>query len=169
MRSGTAEYREFAKAIVEMLPRLRRFCISRTGDIDGGEDLLQATVERALQRYGQFDGSTKLQSWLYRIAQNLNIDALRQISRRPIHTSDDALLEIKGVDGQEVVEIRSDLAKARHALQQLSEDHRAVYVLVVIEESSYGEAADILGIPTGTVMSRLGRARAKLATHLQTI
>ncbi|OYW16520.1 MAG: RNA polymerase subunit sigma [Novosphingobium sp. 12-64-8] len=134
-------------AIVAVLPRLRRFCQARAGNADDGDDLMQATVERALLRSHQFDPATRLDSWMFRIAQNIHIDQIRGVRRRGAHVSDEELIELPGDDGRILVENRSDLA----------------LVLVVIEGQGYRQAADTLGIPVGTVMSRLARARARIA------
>jgi RNA polymerase sigma-70 factor (ECF subfamily) len=152
--------------IVAALPRLRRFCQAMTGNADDGDDLMQATVERALARSDQFDPQTRLDSWLFRIAQNLHIDAVRRTRRRGAHLPDDELLHMAGEDGRTLVENRSELAVAQHALQQLPEDQRAVFVLVVVEGQGYREVAETLGIPIGTVMSRLARARSRIGDVL---
>lgn len=124
---------------------------------------MQATVERALLRSHQFDPATRLDSWMFRIAQNIHIDQIRGVRRRGAHVSDEELIELPGDDGRILVENRSDLALAQRALQQVPDDQRAVFLLVVIEGQGYRQAADTLGIPVGTVMSRLARARTRIA------
>lgn len=147
--------------------------MARTGNAELADDLLQASVERALRREALFDRSTSLHSWLFRIAQNLHIDSQRRTSRQAIHVDDqafvdyEALTAIAGEDGVRTVEIRSELARAYRALQQLPAEQRDVFLLVVVDECTYGEASEILGIPVGTVMSRLARGRSKLAGYLR--
>lgn len=152
------EYKQFRSGVVELLPRLRRFCRAIAGD-GSGEDLLQATVERALARQQQWQPGTRLDSWMFRIAQNLRIDLARQSRGRGTEVDIDAVLELPGQDGRAIVETRSDLSRAERAMAALPEDQRVVLALVVIDGRSYRDTADILDIPIGTVMSRLARAR----------
>lgn len=153
-------------AIVATLPRLRRFCQAMAGNAADGDDLMQATVERALRRADQFEPGTRLDSWMYRIAQNIHIDGARAARRRGTAIDVDALLGIAGSDGRETVENRSQLSAAQRALQALPDDQRAVFALVVIEGRSYRDTAETLEVPVGTVMSRLARARARIALCL---
>lgn len=123
---------------------------------------MQATVERALARSHQFEPGTQMSSWLFRIAKNLRIDAARSSARRGTAISLDDAGDPQGDDGVAIVEGRSDLAAAQRALQALPEDQRLTFALVVIEGMSYREAADVLEVPVGTVMSRLARARGRI-------
>lgn len=150
------------RALVAALPRLRRFCHALAANAADGDDLMQATVERALSRAHQFEEGTRLDSWLFRIAQNLRIDAARSAARRGTSVAVDEAFDIAGEDGRELVESRSQLAAAEQALAALPEDQRAVFVLVVIEGLSYREAAEASGVPIGTVMSRIARARTRI-------
>lgn len=149
-------------AIVAALPRLRRFCHAMAGGAQDGDDLMQSTVERALTRWDRFQPGTRIESWMFRIAQNLRIDTARAAGRRgpqlPVADMPDAM----GEDGRDIVERRSDLAAAQTALDVLPHDQRAAFVLVVVEGLSYRDTADILDIPVGTVMSRLARARSRI-------
>lgn len=124
---------------------------------------MQATAERALLRSHQFDPATRIDSWMFRIAQNIHIDGIRGSRRRGTQVSSDELIDMPGEDGRTLVENRSDLALAQSALQQVPDDQRAVFILVVVEGQGYREASETLGIPVGTVMSRLARARARIA------
>jgi RNA polymerase sigma-70 factor (ECF subfamily) len=162
MAEGSATAGSVREAIIAALPRLRRFCWALAGNADDGDDLMQATVERALDRAHQFEEGTQLNSWLFRIARNLRIDAARQSARRGLHMTIEDAPEQQGEDGRELVENRSELAAAQRALQALPEDQRATFVLVVVEGLSYREAADLLEVPVGTVMSRLARARGRI-------
>lgn len=152
----------FRSALVATLPRLRRFCASISGGVDAGDDLLQATVERALSRAEQWQQGTRLDSWLFRIAQNISIDLSRSRASRGQQVDAEVLEQRVGDDGRVVTEQRSDLAVARRAMAALPEEQRMVMALVAIEGLSYREAADLLCIPIGTVMSRLARARASI-------
>ena len=155
---------EFRRELVELLPRLRRFAFVLTKSHADAEDLVQAAVERALRHADSWEPGTRLDSWLYRIMQNLWRDELRAHRRRaePLDTA----TEVMGVDGREVTTQHIQSIEAREALHALPEDQRLVVALVVLDGMSYQEAAESLSVPVGTVMSRLARARAKLATTL---
>jgi RNA polymerase sigma-70 factor, ECF subfamily len=152
--------------IVAHLPRLRRFCIVLAGNADAGDDLMQATVERALKRQDQWLQGTRLDSWMFKIAQNIRIDQARAIKVRGVQIDVEEAVSLTGDDGRAIVEGRSELAKAQAALATLPEDQRALMALVVFDGQSYKEAAEILDIPIGTVMSRLARARRAIDIHM---
>jgi RNA polymerase sigma-70 factor (ECF subfamily) len=153
---------DLRKAIVAHLPRLRRFCMALARNADAGDDLCQATVERALARAAQFIPGTRLDSWMYRIAQNIQIDQGRRLRTRGTEIAIDDAFDLSGDDGVAIVEGRSSLARARSAMAALPDDQRALIALVVLDGKSYREAADILEIPIGTVMSRIARARRSI-------
>lgn len=127
---------------------------------------MQATVERALTRAHQFDEDTRLDSWMYRIAQNLHIDRGRSLKRRGTSVDLEHAEELTGDDGRSITEARSDLAAAQRVLQALPEDQRATFLLVVVEGLSYREAAEAMQVQIGTVMSRIARARQRIAEEL---
>jgi RNA polymerase sigma-70 factor, ECF subfamily len=155
---------DFRARIVVLLPRLRRFCAALTRNGDAGDDLCQATVERALTRAEMFEAGTRLDSWMYRIARNLQIDMARRTQTRGFEVDVEDAFDIVGVDGVATVEGRSEMARAEAAMARLPDDQRVLLALVVIDGQSYKEAADFLEIPIGTVMSRIARARR--AIHL---
>ncbi len=128
---------------------------------------MQATVERALARQDRFDPATRIESWMFRIAQNLHIDRARASRRRGTSVEIEEAMDLTGDDGRAVVEGRSDLARVHAVLAELSEEQRATFLLVVVEEMSYAEAAETLGVPIGTVMSRIARARVRIAASLR--
>jgi RNA polymerase sigma-70 factor, ECF subfamily len=152
--------------IVAHLPRLRRFCMVLAGNADAGDDLMQATVERALKRQDQWLQGTRLDSWMFKIAQNIRIDQARAIKVRGVQIDVEEAVSLTGDDGRAIVEGRSELAKAQAALATLPEDQRALMALVVFDGQSYKEAAEILDIPIGTVRSRLARARRAIDIHM---
>ena len=152
--------------IIAFLPRLRRFCMALTGSHDQCDDLLQETVERALTRIEQWQAGTSLESWMFRIAQNLHIDRIRAQGRRGQQVDVDALAEVAGDDGRTIVEARSELSHVQAAMAALPDDQRILLALVVIDGRSYKEAADILELPIGTVMSRISRARQAIDLYL---
>jgi RNA polymerase sigma-70 factor, ECF subfamily len=152
--------------IIAFLPRLRRFCMALTGSNDQCDDLLQETVERALTRIEQWQAGTSLESWMFRIAQNLHIDRIRTQGRRGQSVDIDEMDDMAGDDGRTIVEDRSELAHAQAAMAALPEEQRTVLALVVIDGRSYKEAAAILELPIGTVMSRISRARHAIDLYL---
>jgi RNA polymerase sigma-70 factor, ECF subfamily len=155
---------EFRRELVQLLPRLRRFAFVLTRSRDDAEDVVQAAVERALRHADSWQQGTRLDSWLYRIMQNLWRDELRAHRRRaePL----DSHADIAGADGRDVTIRHIQSNEAQQALDELPEDQRMVVALVVLDGMSYQQAADILDVPVGTVMSRLARARARLVASL---
>ena len=155
---------EFRRELVQLLPRLRRFAFVLTRSHDDAEDVVQAAVERALRHADSWQQGTRLDSWLYRIMQNLWRDELRAHRRRaePL----DLHADIAGADGRDVTIRHIQSNEAQQALDELPEEQRMVVALVVLDGMSYQQAADILDVPVGTVMSRLARARARLAASL---
>ena len=153
---------EFTDQLLALLPKLRRFARSLTGSINEGDDIVQSACERALERADQFEPGTRFDSWMYRIVQTVWIDSLRQQNRREKGVSPGELALFPGEDPLRLTEGKIALAQTRRAIAKLPADLREVLVLVSIEELPYREAAEILGIPIGTVMSRLSRARMTL-------
>jgi len=168
MEQGSApETVDLRDQIVAILPRLRRFCMALARGQDAGDDLCQAAIERALSRADQFVQGTRLDSWMYRIAQNIHIDQGRRKRTRGVEIDiDDMAGALPGDDGLQIVEGRSDLARAQAALAALPEEQRVLMALVVLDGMSYREAAETLDIPMGTVMSRISRARRAIDAHL---
>jgi RNA polymerase sigma-70 factor, ECF subfamily len=158
---------EFRSRMVELIPRLRRFAVALTGDLDQADDLVQETCMRALSRYAQWQEGTRLDSWMYRIAQNLWLDRVRARKVRGERVQLESAGEISGVDGRDVVDSRLSLATVSAAMAELPEDQRVLVALVCIEGVSYKEAAELTGAPIGTVMSRLARARRQLHARLE--
>lgn len=155
------------RQIVEHLPRLRRFSRALTGDSDRADDLVQETCLRALSRLDQWERGTRLDSWLYRIAQNIWFDRARALKVRGEVVDIDSAHDLSREDGRQVTESRLVLGEVYRALELLPPDQRIVIGLVCIEGLSYAQAAEITEVPVGTVMSRLARARRALfdATH----
>lgn len=153
--------------LVSLLPRLRRFAYGLTGSLDDGDDLVQSACERALTRLDQFQPGTRLDSWMYRIVQNLWIDQCRARQARPEAGMEPADLEALAVgDAERELNSRLAMATVQRAVRDLSEDQRAVLLLVCVEGLSYKAAAEVLDIPLGTVMSRLARARLAVGRAL---
>lgn len=123
---------------------------------------MQAACERALARLDQWQEGTRLDSWMFRIIQTIRIDRLRAQKVRGHQSDLDDARHIAGDDGRRTVESRLTLDKVRRAMADLPEDQRIVLTMVSIDGRSYKETAETLGLPMGTVTSRLARARRRL-------
>jgi RNA polymerase sigma-70 factor (ECF subfamily) len=157
---------DLRRQIVEFLPRLRRFAYALTGDKEQGDDLVQEACVRALSRLHLWQAGTRLDSWIYRIAQNLWFDRMRSKKIRGKIVDIDTLHGLAGDDGRSVTEDRLTLSIVSNAIDRLPPEQKVLIALVCIEGFTYKEAADILEIPTGTVMSRLARARRALYAEI---
>ena len=166
MSSGGADATAMRAAIIAALPKLRRFCQAMAGNPADGDDLMQATVERALARSEQFQQGTRVDSWMFRIAQNLHIDNARAARRRGTAIPVEDIHGLAGDDGRAITESRSELAAVQRALDSVPDDQRAAFLLVVVEGMSYRDAAEALDVPIGTIMSRIARARARIEAAL---
>ena len=165
MRITESTSGEVREQLAEFTPRLRRFALTLTRSQDDADDLVQSTLERALACLQQWERGTRLDSWLYRIAQNLWIDQRRRTRLCGTTESADAMV-LTGDDGREVAERQLMVRDAVRALSSLPEEQQAVLALVSIEGLSYEEAAKVLEVPIGTVMSRLARARRAIAAQV---
>lgn len=156
----------FGDQLVAVLPRLRRFARGLTGSSVEADDLVQAACERALARRHQFQEGTRFDSWMFRIVQTIWID---QIRSREVRKSDGDIGEDRLGSDEPVrrVEARLTLAEVRQAVDRLTPDQRAALLLVTVEGLSYKEAAEVVDVPVGTIMSRLARARIALQLQLE--
>ncbi|WP_323039291.1 RNA polymerase sigma factor [Gemmobacter sp.] len=152
--------------MIQLLPRMRAFARSLTRSWDQADDLVQQTCEKALRNSTSFQAGSRMDAWMFRIMRNAWIDVVR--ARRetvPLEMDgDDPALA--GEDGTRTVEARLQLSAVRRAMDTLPEDQRTVLMLVCVEGMRYREVAAVLGIPEGTVMSRLARARIALGRAL---
>jgi RNA polymerase sigma-70 factor (ECF subfamily) len=142
------------------IPALRRFARSLTRNADLADDLVQDTLVRALRSEHLFQGD-EIRSWLYTILTNLNRNRLRSLARRPMLAS---------LDDNDAPDLAGPEAGGRdieRALALLVEEQRTALLLVVLEGLSYREVAEVQGVPIGTVMSRLARARVQIKTYLE--
>lgn len=157
---------QLQRELLAFVPRLRRFAYALTGSQSDGDDLVQATCERALRNAQSFREGTRMDSWLYRIAQNFWIDECRKKKQRGETIDPDKIDLSDEGSGAALPQNRMILARVREAMGHLPEEQRLVLTLVAIEGQSYRETSSILDIPIGTVMSRLARARANLTEML---
>jgi RNA polymerase sigma-70 factor, ECF subfamily len=160
-QGGESAVEAFSDRLIGTLPRLRRFARGLSGSATEADDLVQAACERALARQHQFQEGTRFDSWMYRIVQTIWLDQLR--ARGVRKEEGEAVEEQLGSDtAVRLVEARLALAEVRRAIGRLPADQRATLLLVTVEGLSYREAAAVVGVPVGTIMSRLARARVAL-------
>ncbi len=155
-----------ASEMVALLPRLRRFAYALTQSVDRGDDLAQATLERAITHVDQWQRGTRLDSWLFAIARNLNLNNIRA---RRVRGEDRAPVDLDdhvAIDGEGAAEARLTYASVAAFVSQLPEEQRSVLMLNSVEGLSYKEISEALGLPIGTVTSRLSRARSAVRAHL---
>jgi RNA polymerase sigma-70 factor (ECF subfamily) len=156
---------EIASLIEPLIPGLRRYAWALLRDDEAADDLVQDTLERAIGRWHQRRRDGDLKAWLFAIQRNLFLNHLRQRQRRGIHVGEEALESVPAPDGgPENAGLRDILS----GLDALPEEQRAVLLLVGVEDLSYEQAARVLGIPVGTVMSRLSRARERMRQFMET-
>jgi RNA polymerase sigma-70 factor (ECF subfamily) len=161
------ERSRMGRDIVALLPRLRRFAAGLTGSVQEGDDVVQTACLRALERYHQWEPGTRLDSWMFRIIRNLWLDRGKSAWNRLVRSDPDALAEIPDHSLGREIEVRDELAAARTAIAGLPEPQREVLLLVTVEGLTYEAAAEVLGVPLGTVMSRLARARVAVARQVR--
>lgn len=153
-----------AELIAQQIPRLRRYARALTGDRERADDLVQDSLERAWSQIHLWRGGD-MRPWLFTIMHNLFANHARRHSREPAWVP--LIDEDTPMDRPAEHETALDLRDLQTALKQLPEEQRAVLLLVCLEQLSYEETAHILGIPIGTVMSRLSRGREQLRSFLQ--
>ena len=152
-------------AIVACIPSLRRYARGLAGDADRADDLVQDTLERAWRSFSLWQQRGEVRAWLFGILHNRFIDRLRAQGARPESSAGDDLPEPPVRPTQDD---RLELRDLERALQRLAPEQREVLLLVGVEDLGYAEVARVVGVPIGTVMSRLSRARARLRLELQT-
>ncbi|GAC1574274.1 MAG: sigma-70 family RNA polymerase sigma factor [Sphingomicrobium sp.] len=157
---------ETAILIEQHIPALRRYAFALVRQHDAADDLVQDSLERAVGRWHLRHQGGDLKAWLLAILRNQFINTYRQKRRRGLHFAWEDVAEPPSTDGapDSSTAVRDILA----GLDALPEDQKTVVLLVGVEDLSYDEAARVLGLPVGTVMSRLSRGREKLREYLET-
>ncbi len=156
----------------EHIDSLFRYAIVLTGDRGNAQDLVQETYVRAMEAFHRLREESNVKAWLITILRNLWLNELRQRRRRPQLVEVDAdtpvveVLMSKGRDAHQILESKENTRRIRNAIERMPPEFREILVLREFEELSYREIAEVLNCPAGTVMSRLGRARAKLKSLL---
>jgi RNA polymerase sigma-70 factor (ECF subfamily) len=165
VRAGAGRLGIFAKDLIGQLPALRRYATGLTGRAAEADDLVQDCIERALRRQDGLQAREKMGAWLRSILHNVFIDDLRR--RRARGTS----VDVRDLEDDLVLsappEDRAGMQDVLRATMALSVEHRQILLLVGVEGLSYREVAEELGVPLGTVMSRLARARERLREKLE--
>ena len=160
----TAGSREFAARIDELIPRLRRYARALTGERSLADDLVQDTLERAWSKLHLWRGGSDLRAWLFTIMHNVHVNQVRSRAAQPTLPLDEDLTDAPVRASQaDMLEVRDIDA----AVRRLPVEQREVLLLVALEHMSYQQTAATLGIPIGTVMSRLSRARERLRVILE--
>ena len=159
------ERTDLHRELVTLVPQLRRFAYALTRHADDADDLVQATMERVLSR--PMPDDVELVKWMFRVSRNIWIDDLRSRKVRR-----EAALDLVGetdldASTEERVQARAMLRQAQKGIDALPNEQREVLAMVAIAGMAYREASEALSIPIGTVMSRLARARAALAVHME--
>jgi len=146
-----------AQRLVELIPRLRRYARALVGDRATADDLVQDTLERAWAKLHLYRRGTDLRAWLFTVMHNVHVNRVR--ASRVTDPLEDEMPELAQRAPQGDALLVRDLDRG---ITRLPAEQRAVLLLVTLEEMSYEQVARTLGIPIGTVMSRLSRAREKL-------
>ena len=146
-----------AESIVALIPRLRRYARALVGERMAADDLVQDTLERALKKLHLWRRGTDLRAWLFTVMHNVHVNQVR--ARREYVALEDEVLDLPGPARQDTGLEARDLERM---LARLSVEQREVLLLVALENLSYEATAATLGIPIGTVMSRLSRGRERL-------
>jgi RNA polymerase sigma-70 factor (ECF subfamily) len=154
---------EFTVRVSELIPRLRRYARALTGERTAADDLVQDTLERAWTKLHLWRTGSDLRAWLFTIMHNVHVNQVRSraatatlpldedMPDTPARATQADMLEVRDIDS---------------ALRRLPVEQREVLLLIALEHMSYQETADTMGIPIGTVMSRLARARDRLRIML---
>ncbi|RQO37020.1 RNA polymerase subunit sigma-24 [Herminiimonas sp. KBW02] len=149
--------------LIACIPRLRRYARALLGDRTGADDLVQDTMERGWKKLSSWQRGSDMRAWLFGIMHNLHVDQVRKPSLPTEELDEDTPLPVSHHSVSDGLEMR-DLDTA---LRSLPPEQREILLLVALEEMSYEEVAATLGLPLGTVMSRLSRARQKLRAQME--
>jgi RNA polymerase sigma-70 factor, ECF subfamily len=152
--------RERDTDVTGLLGPLRRYALSLTRDPVEADDLVHDTLLRAFEQHAQFQSGRRLRPWLMSILHNRFVDQVRRKRSERLRDETIALHVEPAASGQQEGSTR--LADVHRAFMTLPEEQRAALHLVTVEGLSYNEAAETLGIPVGTLVSRLSRGRARL-------
>ncbi|AWB83554.1 sigma-70 family RNA polymerase sigma factor [Corynebacterium liangguodongii] len=177
----TADLKErFAAEAMPLVDQLYGGALRMTRNPQDAEDLVQETFLKAYKAFGSYTPGTNLKAWLYRIMTNSYINTYRKKKRQPLETSTDDVTDHQlyttsshdstGLESAEVAALKNmPNGRISEAFDELNEDYRMVVYMADVEEMAYKEIAEALGIPLGTVMSRLHRGRKQLRAMLKDV
>lgn len=149
---------DFAEQLQLQIPRLRRYARALARDAERADDLVQSCLVRALAKQHLFQPGTDLRLWLFTMLHNLHVSNIRRCVREQRGSAAIASVAMSAAEPRDVV----DLVDLERAIAKLPDWQRQVLLMIGLEEMSYAEAGALLELPTGTIRSRLGRARAAL-------
>ena len=157
---------DFRTNLIAEIPHLRRFARSLCGDASLADDLVQDCIERALKKSHLYDATKPLRAWLYAVLRNIHVSNWRSNAK---HQFAKNLDDLQGSEGATRAEQEDNFSTTviTEALDKLPAQQREVLVLISLEEVSYKDASEIIGVPIGTIMSRLSRARSTLNDILE--
>lgn len=147
--------------LIAMLPRLQRFARSLTRSRPAAEDLVQTTCVKALANASSWAPGTRFDAWAYQIMRNQWIDSVRKSKGEGATEPLDEGQEIAGSGEQQII-AHVELGFLQRVIEDLPVEQKEVLLLVCVDDLSYADAAEIVGVPVGTIMSRLARARRQL-------
>jgi RNA polymerase sigma factor (sigma-70 family) len=153
------------RELVQLAPQVRRYAYALTRNPADADDLLQATLERVLSK--SVPEGAELAKWTYTVCRNVWIDEIRSRKVRREAVPELAAHPASEASTEDTVAARMSLRRAQAGIDKLPDDQREVLAMVAIAGMAYRDAAEALAIPIGTVMSRLARARAALAAHME--
>jgi RNA polymerase sigma-70 factor (ECF subfamily) len=151
---------EFAQLLEEQIPRLRRYARALSRDACRADDLVQSCLERAIAKQHLWQPGTDLRAWLFTILHNQHVNEVRRSVREGVTVQVEDMADHLPVES--TASIKLELRDLRTAMAKLAEEQRQVVLLVGLEGMQYEEVAQILGVPVGTVRSRLSRGREQL-------
>ncbi|PVE26380.1 RNA polymerase subunit sigma-24 [Microvirga sp. KLBC 81] len=156
---------EIASLLEPQIPGLRRYAWALLRDDEAADDLVQDTLERAIRHWSQRRRDGDLKAWLFAIERNLFLNSVRQRKSHGVQVGVEALEHAPA--STESPESHVGFRDVLAGLDALPEEQRSVLLLVGVEDLSYEQAAQALGVPLGTVMSRLSRARGRLREFME--
>ena len=151
------------RQLLTWVPRLRRYARALASNRDAADDLVQDTLERAWAKSGLWHGVADMRAWLFSIMHNLHVDGIRRPKLATV-TMDDETPEVATAPTQGE---RLAVLDLQAALDLLPIEQKEIVLLVALEDMAYAEIATALGIPIGTVMSRLSRGRERLRALME--
>ncbi|MGG6898227.1 RNA polymerase sigma factor [Rhizobium sp. BR 315] len=161
MHTPVAAAIDIRRDLVGLLPKLRRFAVTLTGDLTEADELVQSICQRGIAKFHLWNGTGKLESWLYTMARNQWVDEARRQKLRPAKGS--ALEQGEPAAGLHPNPVEA--GEAHRLVTSLPEGFASVFLLVDVEGHNYKQAAEILGIPLSALASRLSSARLYLASQ----